>query len=82
MEKIFKDSRYKSILAIFCALGWSLAYPLIKIGYQEFRIDSGSWSDICSIASERRTEMAVFYCGFDGILRNLSCECEKAGIRM
>lgn len=40
MDKIFKDSRYKSILAIFCALGWSLAYPLIKIGYQEFRIAS------------------------------------------
>lgn len=41
MEEIFRNSRYKSILAIFCALGWSLAYPLIKIGYQEFQIDSG-----------------------------------------
>ena len=40
MEKIFQNSRYKSILAIFCALGWSLAYPLIKIGYQEFQVIS------------------------------------------
>ena len=40
MEKIFQDSKYKSILAIFCALGWSLAYPLIKIGYQEFQVIS------------------------------------------
>ena len=40
MDRIFKDNRYKSILAMFCALGWSLAYPLIKIGYREFQIDS------------------------------------------
>lgn len=40
MEEIFRNSRYKSILAIFCAFGWSLAYPLIKIGYQEFQIAS------------------------------------------
>ena len=40
MEEIFKNNRYKSILAIFCAFGWSLAYPLIKIGYQEFQITS------------------------------------------
>lgn len=41
MEEIFKNSRYKSIMAIFCAFGWSLAYPLIKIGYREFQITSG-----------------------------------------
>lgn len=40
MNNIFKDNRYKSILAFFCALGWSLAYPLIKIGYQQFDINS------------------------------------------
>lgn len=39
MENIFKNKRYKSILAFFCALGWSLAYPLIKLGYQQFEID-------------------------------------------
>ena len=41
MATIFRDSRYKSILAIFYALGGSLAYPLIKIGYQAFQIDAG-----------------------------------------
>lgn len=40
MEEIFRNSRYKSLMAIFCAFGWSLAYPLIKIGYQEFQIAS------------------------------------------
>ena len=40
MKSIFKDEKYSSILAFICALGWSLAYPLIKIGYQEFGIDS------------------------------------------
>lgn len=40
MDKLFKDNKYKSILAFICALGWSLAYPLIKIGYQQFEIDS------------------------------------------
>ena len=40
MDKLFKDNKYKSILAFFCALGWSLAYPFIKIGYQQFEINS------------------------------------------
>lgn len=40
MEKIFKSNKYKSILAFFCAFGWSLAYPLIKVGYREFQIAS------------------------------------------
>ena len=40
MEEIFRNSRYKTMMAIFCAFGWSLAYPLIKIGYQEFQIAS------------------------------------------
>ena len=40
MEELFRNSRYKPIMATFCAFGWSLAYPLIKIGYQEFQITS------------------------------------------
>ena len=40
MEELFRNSRYKSILATFCAFGWSLAYPLIKVGYKEFQIGS------------------------------------------
>lgn len=38
MNHIFRDKRYKTLLAILCATGWSLAYPLIKAGYQGFRI--------------------------------------------
>ena len=41
MEEIFKNGKYKSLLAIFCAFGWSLAYPLIKMGYREFQIAAG-----------------------------------------
>lgn len=37
---IFKEDKYRPILAFLCALGWSLAYPFIKIGYQEFQIMS------------------------------------------
>ena len=40
MERIFKDNKYKTILAVICAVGWSLAYPFIKVGYQEFQIAS------------------------------------------
>ena len=40
MENIFRDNKYKTLLAVFCAAGWSLAYPFIKVGYGEFRIAS------------------------------------------
>lgn len=35
---IFKSEKMRPILASFCALGWSLAYPLIKMGYVELGI--------------------------------------------
>lgn len=38
MENIFKSTKLKPLLAGFCAFGWSLAYPLIKIGYAEFQV--------------------------------------------
>lgn len=40
MDNYIKNPKYKSILAFFCAFGWSLAYPLIKIGYEQFSIPS------------------------------------------
>ena len=40
MDNYIKNPKYKSILAFFCAFGWSLAYPLIKIGYEQFAIRS------------------------------------------
>ena len=36
---LFKNEKTR-LLAIFCALGWSLAYPFIKLGYAELQIDS------------------------------------------
>lgn len=35
---IFKNKKALPLLAMFCALGWSLAYPLIKMGYSELGI--------------------------------------------
>jgi drug/metabolite transporter (DMT)-like permease len=64
MDRIFKDSRYKSILAIFCALGWSLAYPLIKIGYQEFQIDSGDLGGKILFAGIRFLFAGILVLGF------------------
>jgi hypothetical protein len=40
MNRIFQNRRYKPFLAVLCAAGWSLAYPLIKMGYSRFSIDS------------------------------------------
>lgn len=64
MDKIFKDNRYKSILAMFCALGWSLAYPLIKIGYREFQIDSDDLGGKILFAGIRFFFAGVFVWGF------------------
>ena len=38
METIFQDNKYKTLLAMICSVGWSLAYPFIKVGYAEFQI--------------------------------------------
>ena len=37
---ILKSKKLQPLLASFCALGWSLAYPLIKLGYSEIGISS------------------------------------------
>ncbi len=38
LEKLMKQERYSPFFALFCAWGWSLAYPFIKLGYAEFQI--------------------------------------------
>jgi drug/metabolite transporter (DMT)-like permease len=38
-SSILQDNRFKVFFAVFVMIGWSLAYPLIKLGYQEFQID-------------------------------------------
>lgn len=35
---IFQNEKLRPFFAAFCALGWSLAYPLIKMGYSELQI--------------------------------------------
>lgn len=42
---ILKSEKLQPLFAAFCAFGWSLAYPLIKLGYSEIGIganDTGS----------------------------------------
>lgn len=38
---IFESKKLQPLLASFCAFGWSLAYPLIKLGYSEIGIGGG-----------------------------------------
>ena len=77
MEQIFKDSRYKSILAMFCALGWSLAYPLIKIGYGEFQIDAGDLGGKILFAGIRFFFAGVLVLGFCCFLKTKKEPKEK-----
>ena len=42
-DSILKDNRFKVFFAVFVMVGWSLAYPLIKLGYQEFQITALIW---------------------------------------
>ena len=37
---LFKSEKARPILGLACALGWSLAYPFIKLGYGELQIAS------------------------------------------
>lgn len=38
MDRIMKSEKLRPFLAAFCAFGWSMAYPLIKLGYGELNI--------------------------------------------
>ena len=64
MEEMFKNGKYKSLLAIFCAFGWSLAYPLIKIGYQEFQVAAGDLGGKILFAGIRFLFAGVLVWGF------------------
>lgn len=64
---IFRENKYRPILAFLCALGWSLAYPFIKIGYQEFQIMSTDLGGKILFAGIR------FF--FAGLFVLLFCKC-------
>lgn len=42
---VFRNERIRPFLAAFCAVGWSLAYPLIKVGYAELGISQNDLGD-------------------------------------
>lgn len=74
MERIFKDKRYKPILAFLCALGWSLAYPLIKLGYHEFQISSHDLGGKILFAGIRfffAGAFVILFCNIVGIRLNM-----------
>lgn len=39
MKSLFNNKKLMPLLGLFCAFGWSLAYPFIKIGYSELGIN-------------------------------------------
>lgn len=69
MNNIFQDKRYKAILAIICAVGWSMAYPLIKVGYGIFEISSGDLGGKLLFAGVRFL--------LAGLLVSAFCICRK-----
>ena len=72
MSKIFQSKRYKSILAIICAIGWSMAYPLIKTGYGLFRISSDDLGGKLLFAGTRFLLAGMFVTAF--------CLCRKESL--
>lgn len=80
MEKIFNNTKLRPLLAGFCAFGWSLAYPLIKIGYQEFGIDASDIGKKMLFAGIRFIFAGLFiilFCRLKGIQ---SVKSSKSGL--
>ena len=69
MYNIFQDKHYKAILAIICAVGWSMAYPLIKVGYGIFEISADDLGGKLLFAGVRFL--------FAGLLVSAFCVCRK-----
>lgn len=45
MNNLLKDKKWVPFFGVLCAVGWSMAHPFIKLGYQEMQIagtDTGS----------------------------------------
>lgn len=69
MNNIFQDKRYKAILAIICVVGWSMAYPLIKVGYGIFEISADDLGGKLLFAGIRFL--------LAGLLVSAFCACRK-----
>lgn len=74
MSGIFQDKRYKPILAMICAAGWSMAYPLIKVGYGLFRIASDDPGGKLLFAGTRFLLAGLFV--------SLFCACRKESLAL
>lgn len=74
MNNIFQDKRYKAILAIICAVGWSMAYPLIKVGYGIFEISSNDLGGKLLFAGVRFL--------LAGLLVSAFCACRKTKLEL
>ena len=53
IEKIFKDSRWATVLALVVMFFWGSLFPTIKIGYRVFGIDTAVWASILLFAGMR-----------------------------
>lgn len=69
MSSIFQNKRYQPILAATCAVGWSMAYPLIKAGYRLLQIPSDDSGGKMLFSGARFL--------FAGILVSAFCLCVK-----
>ena len=74
-SSILQDNRFKVFFAVFVMIGWSLAYPLIKLGYQEFQIESTDLGGKILFAGVRffcAGTAVTLYCHFKKIRSNIS----------
>ena len=72
---ILQDNRFKVFFAVFVMVGWSLAYPLIKLGYQEFQIDGRDLGGKILFAGVRffmAGTAVTLYCHFKKIKTDIS----------
>lgn len=74
-SSILQDNRFKVFFAVFVMIGWSLAYPLIKLGYQEFQIEGTDLGGKILFAGVRffcAGTAVTLYCHFKKIRSNIS----------
>ena len=63
---LFKSEKARPILGLACALGWSLAYPFIKLGYGELQIDSADLGSKILFAGIRFLMAGLLVLAFSG----------------
>ena len=64
---LFRNEKLRPLLAILCALGWSLAYPFIKLGYGELQIDSADLGSKILFAGTRFFAAGLLVLAFSAV---------------